>query len=64
MEAVAGIGQVDGDDAVLGLSDAATPLALDARGLVALLDVAGLVEDADGVRPGVLIADDVLEPIA
>jgi len=31
---------------------------------LALLDVAGLVEDPDGERPGVLVADDRLEVVA
>jgi hypothetical protein len=52
VESIPGVGQVDGDDAVLLLADGPTPLALDAGGLVPLLDVAGLVEDPDGVRPG------------
>ena len=64
VEAVAGVGEVDRDDAVLGLADGAAPLPLDARGLVPLLDVAGLVEDRDGVGPGMVVADDVLEPVA
>jgi hypothetical protein len=64
MEAVAGVGQVDRDDAILGLAHRPAPLPLDAGGLVPLLDVAGLVEDADGVGPGVLVADDVLEAVS
>jgi hypothetical protein len=31
------------------------------RRIVALLDVAGLVDDADEMRPGIFIADDELE---
>src|SRR5512143_2552253 len=61
VEAVAGVAQVDGDDAVLLLADGAAVLPLHAGGLVPLLDVAGLVEDAYGVRTGVLVADDDLE---
>ena len=38
--------------------------ALDAGGLVPLLDVAGLVNDPDGVGPGVVVADDPLEVVA
>jgi hypothetical protein len=64
VEAVAGVGEMDRDEAVLLLADGAAPLALDAGGLVALLDVAGLVEDGDRVGPGVLIADDLLEAVA
>ena len=55
---------MDRDDAVLLLADGAAPLPLHAGGLVPLLDVAGLVEDADRVGPGVLVADDLLEPVA
>ncbi len=64
VEAVAGVAQVDRDQAVLRLAPRSAPLALHARRLVPLLDVAGLVDDADGMRPGVLIADDVLESVA
>jgi hypothetical protein len=64
VEAVAGVGEVDRDDAVLGLADRTAPLPLHAGGLVPLLDVAGLVEDRDGVGAGVLVADDLLEPVA
>src|SRR5262249_5928428 len=45
-----GDGQVDGDDAVLGLAGLAAPLPLDAGGLGPLLDGAGLVDDADGTQ--------------
>ena len=55
---------MDRDDTVLLLADGAAPLPLHAGGLVPLLDVAGLVEDADRVGTGVLVADDVLEPVA
>jgi hypothetical protein len=55
---------VDRDDAVLGLADRAAPLPLHAGGLVPLLDVAGLVEDGDGVGAGALVADDLLEAVA
>ena len=61
VEAVAGVGEVDRDDAVLLLAGGAAPLPLDAGGLVPLLDVAGLVDDRDGVGTGVLVADDVLD---
>ena len=64
VEAVAGVGEVDRDDAVLLLADGAAPLPLHAGGLVPLLDVAGLVEDPDRVGPGVLVADDLLEVVA
>src|SRR5438270_1461828 len=64
VESVPGVGQVDRDDAVLLLADGAAPLPLDAGGLVPLLDVAGLVEDPDGMRPGVVVADDPLEVVA
>ena len=37
---------------------------LHAGGLVPLLDVAGLVDDADGLRAGVVGADEVLQPVA
>ena len=64
VEAVTGIAQVDRDDAVLLLAQRAAPLALDTGRLVPLLDVAGLVDDADGMRPGMFVADDVLELVA
>src|SRR5207249_7089213 len=46
--AAPGHGEVDGDDAVVDLAGAAEVLALHAGGLVALLEAAGLVDDADG----------------
>ena len=63
-EAVTGGAPVDGDGAVLLLADGAAPLTLHAGGLVSLLDVAGLVEDADRVWRGGLVADDLLEAVA
>src|SRR5512135_2528025 len=63
VEVAAGQPQVDGDEAVLGLAQAAAPLLLDAGGLVPLLGVAGLVEEPDGVRALVLGGDESLEPI-
>ena len=45
------------------LPTAPAPLTLDAGGLIPLLDVAGFVEDGNGVRPGVLVADDPLEVV-
>ena len=64
MEVIAGVAQVDRDGAVLGLADDAAPLPLHAGGLVPLLDVAGLVEDPDDLRPGVVGADESLQPVA
>src|SRR5207245_2224810 len=52
LEAAAGDGQMDGDDPVVDLADAAEILSLDARRLCTLLDGAGLVEDADGAQAG------------
>jgi len=43
-------GQVNGDDAILDLAQAATPLPLHARGVSPFLDVAGLVDDADAAQ--------------
>jgi hypothetical protein len=40
---------MDTDHAVLGLADGAAVLALDAGGLAALLDEAGLIDDADAL---------------
>src|SRR5262249_5099836 len=42
--------EVDGDDAVRDLADAAQILLLHAGGLVALFECAGLVDDADGAE--------------
>jgi len=56
--------QVDGDDAVLGLTQAAGPLFLNAGSLVPLLDVAGLLDDPDRMGAGMLGSHDVLQPIA
>jgi hypothetical protein len=65
MEAVGGgIAQVDGDAAVVGLARRPAVLAFDARRLVSLLGVAGLVEDAHGVRVGMIAGDDLLEAVA
>src|SRR5512142_595149 len=63
VEVVAGVAQMDRHDAVLELADGAAVLTLHTGGLVPLLDIAGFVEDADGVRAGVLVADDLLEPV-
>src|SRR5262249_11519117 len=46
--AALGNAEVDSDDAVLLLAGLAAPLALHARGVLALLDRSGLVDDADG----------------
>src|SRR5205814_1199520 len=55
--------QVNGDDAVLGLAQPAAPLLLHAGGLVPLLGIAGLVDQADGVRARVLGGHQALESI-
>ncbi len=49
-EQTAGDADMDGDDAVGDLADATQVLPLHARGLVALLEAAGLVDDADGAQ--------------
>ncbi len=64
VEAVAGVGEVDRDDAVLLLAGGSAPLPLHAGGLVPLLDVAGLVDDPDGAGAGVLVADGLPDPVA
>ena len=60
LEAAAGDAEVDGDDAVLLLADLAAPLALHAGSLGALLDGAGLVDDADGAQ---LVVGELVEQL-
>src|SRR5262249_32978016 len=54
LEAAAADAYVDGDNTVVGLAQAAAPLAGDPRGLGALLGLAGLVDDADGAQASVI----------
>ena len=64
VEVLACKAQMDGDDAVLGLTQPTVPLLLHARCLVALFRVAGLVDDPDSVARPVLSGDKLLEPVA
>jgi len=52
------------DQEDVGLAGRAAVLAFDTRRLVPLLGVAGFVEDAHGVRVGMIASDDLLEPVA
>jgi hypothetical protein len=54
MEIAGGVGQMHGDDAVLGFSDSAAPLPLDARSLVAFFHVAGFVDHANRIATSVV----------
>ncbi len=56
--------QVDGDDAVLGLAQTATPLFLNPGSFVPFLDVAGLVDHPNRMGAGVFGSHVALEPIA
>ena len=67
--ATAGDAEVDGDDAVFLLADLAAPLALDARGVGALLDGAGLIDEAHGAQvvggpAGQVMGDVLLQQVA
>src|SRR5262249_60725009 len=64
VELADGIGQVDGDDAVVGLAAGVAPLPLHAGRLVALLGAGGVVDDRDRPAAGVLAGDQLLEPVA
>ncbi len=57
------VGDMDRDDAVIDLSRAATMLSLDARRLVALLLVAGLVDNQNPIIGAVLGSNDLLHAI-
>ena len=61
VEVVGGVAQVDRDDAVVLLADGPAVLPLHARRLVPLLGVAGLVDEPDAVRAGVVAGDDVVQ---
>ena len=57
MSLVRDVAEVDADLTVLDLAQAAAPLALDADGLLALLDEGGGVEDEDAVGLSQALAD-------
>src|SRR6185312_4462681 len=64
VEVLDGIAQMHGDQAVFELAEAAAPLLLYPRCFVAFLGVAGLIEEADRMRPRVFGPDDLLDAIA
>ena len=64
MEVAASVAEMDRNHAVLGLADDAAPLPLHAGSFVPLLDVAGLVDEPDGLRPGVIGGDEAVQPVA
>ena len=57
-------GELDRDDAVGGLAESAAILPLDARGLLAGLGMAGVVDDADGLGILMIACDDLLNAVA
>src|SRR5437016_2121660 len=57
-------GEVDGDDAISGLAEPAAILPLHARGFLAGLGMARVVDDADGLGIFVIARDDFLDVIA
>ncbi len=61
---VAGIAQVDADHAVVDLAGVAAPLEMNARGFVAALGMAGIVDDADGLGIGMIASNNLLDAIA
>src|SRR5215471_1546103 len=63
VEVIDGVAQMHRDYAVFELTQPTAPLLLHPGRLVALLGVAGLVEDADRTRARVLGPDDLLETI-
>jgi hypothetical protein len=63
VELIGGVAQVDRDDAVVLLADGPAVLPLHARRLDPLLGIAGLVDQADAVRAGVLAGDGVVQPL-
>src|SRR5208283_3963183 len=63
VEIPSSVRQMNRDNTVLRLADGATPLPLHTWGLVALLHIAGLVDDADRVRTRVLTDYALLEEV-
>lgn len=59
-----GVTEVDADDAVIDLAGVAAPLALNASGLLTGLGMSGIVDDANGLRVGMIAPHDVLHAIA
>src|SRR5450432_583210 len=64
MEVAGRVAQMDRDDAILLLADAAAPLPLHAWSLVPLLDVARLIDEPDRRGARVIADDDFVQPTA
>src|SRR5262249_16199667 len=64
MELIAGVAQVNRNDAVILLANGTAPLTLHPRSFVSLLDETGLVDDSDGMGTVVFGSNHLLELIA
>src|SRR5262249_8929246 len=58
---VVGIGQMDGDDAVIGLARCSAPLPLDSWRFFSLLGTTRLVNNPDAVRSSMFAGDEALQ---
>ena len=64
MKIVRSVGQMHRDDAVFLFSHGAQVLPLNTRSLLPLLDEAGFIDDAHGMRIGMFLGDNLLQAVA